>query len=438
MARKRPKKKKRNSAKESPTVAQSSASQEIADGSVQASDPTYICPMCPGVSQVGPGVCPKCGMALEPEVPTSGDGLESELADLRRRLWISIVFTLPLFLLSMGEMLPGNPIAKILDPAVSRWIQFGLATPVVAWSGSYLFQRAWMSLTQAHPNMYSLIGLGVGLAYALSAVVMFVPGIFPASFHTAEGVPGIYFEAAAMIVTLVLVGGVIETRARSRTSEAIRGLLDLAPKRASRLIQEQGREIELWEEESVPLCHLRAGDLLRVRPGEKIPVDGRVERGQSTVDESSMTGESAGVFKQVGDRLIGATVNTSGSFVMRAEQVGKETVLSQIVELVGRAQRSRAPIQSLVDKAAGIFVPAVILVAILAALVWALVGPEPRAAHAILAAVSVLVIACPCALGLAAPMSIMVALGKGAQAGVLFRGWSRAWKRAVNTPLPKP
>jgi Cu+-exporting ATPase len=251
---------------------------------------------------------------------------------------------------------------------------------------------------------------------------MLFPGIFPASFHTGEGVPGLYFEAAAMIVTLVLVGGVIETRARSRTSEAIRGLLDLAPKQASRLIPASEKEVEIWDEENVPICHLRKDDYLRVRPGEIIPADGVVYSGQSAVDESSMTGESQSVFKQAGDAVIGATLNTNGSFIMRARRVGKQTVLSQIVELVGQAQRSRAPIQSLVDKAAGIFVPAVFAVALLSMGVWLQWGPEPRAVHAVLAAVSVLVIACPCALGLATPMSIMVALGKGAQAGVLFRG----------------
>lgn len=361
-------------------------------------------------------------MALEPEVPTSGAGLTSEGAEMQRRLWISVIFTLPLFLLSMGEMLPGDPLSKMLDPSLSRWIQFGLATPVVAWSGSYLFQRAWVSFIQRNLNMYSLIGMGVGLAYLLSAAAMLFPNAFPASFHTHAGVPGVYFEAAAMVVTLVLLGGVIESRARSRTSEAIRGLLDLVPKRASRLISDPDKGIEDWEEESVPLCHLRKEDVLRVRPGEKVPADGIVHSGQSTVDESSMTGESQPVFKQTGDRVIGATININGSFVMRVEHVGKETVLSQIVELVGQAQRSRAPIQSLVDKAAGVFVPGVMGVAALAAFVWLLWGPEPRAAHALLAAVSVLVIACPCALGLATPMSIMVALGKGAQAGVLFRG----------------
>jgi len=363
-------------------------------------------------------------MALTPQDPSvvTQEG-DSELRDMTRRLWVSVAATLPLFFVSMGSMLPGLPFTVPLGGAVGRWLQFGLAIPVVGWAGWPLFVRAWHSVRHRSPNMFTLIGLGVGVAFVASVLAMLVPSIFPASFRTAEGLPAIYFEASAAIVTLVLLGQVLELRARGRTGNALRELLELKPKRAHRLIQtdDSPQNLQGIEDEEVPLCHLRVGDWLRVRPGEKVPADGVVVSGQSSIDESMMTGEAHPVFKQEEDTVIGATINGSGSFIMRVARVGQDTVLAQIITLVGEAQRTRAPVQRLVDQVARIFVPAVIGIAVIAGAIWAVVGPEPRLSHALLVAVSVLIIACPCALGLATPMSITVAMGKGATAGILFK-----------------
>jgi len=376
----------------------------------------YTCPMHPEVRQIGPGSCPKCGMALEPrEVAAPEDGADTgELVTMTRRFWTSAVLTAPLILLTMGHDLPGHLPEHLASPTTLRWVELALATPVVLWGGWPFFVRAWQSLVYRSLNMFTLIGLGVTVSFVYSLVATLLPGVFPGSFRNMDGLVAVYFEAAAAIVTLVLLGQVLELRARSRTGSAIRALLGLAPKVARRVTAD-GRE------EDVPLEQVQVGDLLRVRPGEKVPVDGSVTEGASAVDESMVTGESMPVEKLAGDRVIGATMNTAGSFVMRAERVGAETLLSQIVRMVGAAQRSRAPVQRLADTVSAYFVPAVVASAVLAFAVWALVGPEPRMAHALVAAVSVLIVACPCALGLATPMSIMVATGKGATIGVLFR-----------------
>jgi P-type Cu+ transporter len=377
-------------------------------------DVEYTCPMHPEVRQWGPGSCPICGMALEPVTVTAEEEGNPELDDMTRRFWVSTVLTIPAVLVAMSEMLPGNAFASLAHSAAFGWIQFALTTPVVLWGGWPFFVRGWQSLVNRHLNMFTLIALGIGVAYVYSVIAIGFPDLFPASFRMAHGQVGVYFEAAAAIVTLVLLGQVMELRARSRTGAAIRALLGLAPKTARRL-NDNGTE------EDVPLEHVRPGDRVRVRPGEKVPVDGAVLEGASAVDESMVTGEPIPVEKQVGDRLIGATVNGTGSLVMRAERVGSDTLLAQIVNMVAQAQRSRAPIQRLADVVSGYFVPAVIVIAIATAVVWGLIGPEPRMAHAIVNAVAVLIIACPCALGLATPMSIMVATGKGATAGVLFK-----------------
>ena len=371
----------------------------------------YTCPMHLEIEQDHPGNCPKCGMALELKTIAAGSGDENaELRDMTRRFWIGAALTLPVFLVAMGHLLPGAPAWLDSDP--SRWMQFALSTPVVLWPGWPLFVRGWQSLVNRSLNMFTLIAMGIGVAWLFSAVVMLAPGVFPQSFQH-QGKIGVYFEAAAVITVLVLLGQVLELRARSRTGNAIRALLDLAPPTAHVLRD--------GEERVVPLDEVQRGDQLRVRPGEKVPVDGRVIDGQTNVDESMLTGEPMPVEKANGDKVSGGTVNGTGSFLMKAERVGSDTVLSQIIEMVAQAQRSRAPIQGLADKVAGWFVPTVIGIALLTLAAWVWLGPEPRFAHAIVNAVAVLIIACPCALGLATPMSIMVGIGRGAQAGVLIK-----------------
>ena len=374
----------------------------------------YTCPMHPEVVSDQPGDCPKCGMALEPMgVPAADDGPNPELVDFTRRLWISAALSLPLLAISMGPMI-GLPIRDWIGEPIATWIELILATPVVLWAALPFFRRAWNSLVNRSPNMWTLIGLGVGTAYVYSVVATLAPGLFPMSFRGhGESVP-VYFEAASVIVALVFVGQVLELKARERTGSAIRALLDLAPKTARR-IDAKGGELD------VPVDEIQAGDRLRVRPGERVPVDGSVIEGQSTIDESMITGEPLPVEKDKGDAVTGGTINRNGTFIMQAEKVGADTTLSRIVELVAKAQRSRAPIQTMVDRVSAIFVPAVVVAAIIAFAVWAFVGPEPRLAHALLAAVAVLIIACPCALGLATPMSIMIATGRGAHEGVLVR-----------------
>jgi Cu+-exporting ATPase len=374
----------------------------------------YTCPMHPEIIQDKPGSCPKCGMALEPKsVAAFEEGEENvELKDMMRRFWVGLVFTIPVLILSMTEYLPNNPLFAIIPEKVSLWLQFLLATPVIIWAAKPFFERAWIGLRNRSTNMFTLISLGTAAAYIYSAVAVIAPALFPESFKTG-GKVGVYFETAAVIVVLVLLGQMLELKARSRTSSAIKALLGLAPKTA--------RILRNGIEEDIPLDQVQVGDLLRVRPGEKAPVDGTVVEGLSAVDESMITGEPIPVQKQPGDKVIGATINGTGSFVMRAERVGSETLLAQIVAMVAEAQRSRAPIQKLADQAATYFVPAVIIIAILSFIIWAILGPEPRLAHALVNAVAVLIIACPCALGLATPMSIMVGTGKGAQAGVLIK-----------------
>ncbi len=371
----------------------------------------YTCPMHPQIEQDHPGDCPICGMALEPKNVVAGEEEDNaELRDMTRRLWIGAVLSLPVFILAMWHLLPSVP--EWVQGDYSRWAQFILSTPVVLWAGWPFFQRGWRSLVNRSLNMFTLIAIGVGAAYFYSAVVMLLPQVFPPSF-AAHGKIGVYFEAAAIITVLVLLGQVLEGRARSRTGSAIRALLDLAPKTA--------RVVRDGTEEDVPLDEVQPGDQLRVRPGEKVPVDGRVIDGLTSIDEAMITGEPMPVEKKNGDRVTGGTVNQTGSILIEAERVGSETVLSQIVEMVAQAQRSRAPIQGLADKVAGWFVPAVIAVAVITFILWVVFGPEPRFAYGIVNAVAVLIIACPCALGLATPMSVMVGVGRGAQAGVLIK-----------------
>jgi P-type Cu+ transporter len=414
-----------------------------------ADDRTYTCPMHPEVRQRGPGNCPKCGMTLEPVVAarpptewtcpmhaeivrdtpgscpicdmaleprTAGavEGPDPELVDMTRRFWIGLVLTLPLLVFVMGGMLPSQPLRHLIPGRLSAWLQFVLATPVVLWAGWPFFERGWASVLNRSLNMFTLIALGTGMAYVYSVVGTLAPGLFPASFRTHGGEVGLYFEAAAVITVLVLLGQVLELRARSQTSSAIRALLRLAPPTARRLRHDA-------TEEDVPLEHVQVRDRLRVRPGEKVPVDGAVLEGRSSVDESMVTGESIPVEKTPGSHVIGGTVNGTGGFVMRAERVGSETLLAQIVHMVGEAQRSRAPIQRLADVVSSWFVPAVVLIAVASFVAWAIWGPEPRLAYGLVNAVAVLIIACPCALGLATPMSIMVSTGRGALAGVLIR-----------------
>ncbi len=372
----------------------------------------YTCPMHPEIVRDAPGSCPKCGMALEPRTVAATDE-NPELADMSRRFWVSLAFTVPLFLLAMAHMVLAERLPGWLTGRALSFIEFALATPVVLWGGWPFFVRMWQSIVNRYPNMFTLIGIGTGTAYLHSVVATFLPQVFPDSFQSQHGVD-LYFESAAVIVTLVLLGQVLELRARSRTGAAIRALLGLAAKTARRIKPDGG-------EEDVPLEQVQVGDKLRVRPGEKVPVDGVVEEGSSYVDESMISGEPVPVEKKPGERLIGATVNGTGSLVMRAERVGSDTVLSQIVRMVADAQRSRAPIQRLADKVATYFVPAVLVAAVITFAVWATIGPEPRYAYALINAVAVLIIACPCALGLATPMSIMVGVGRGAAAGVLVK-----------------
>ena len=375
----------------------------------------YTCPMHPEIVQRGPGSCPICGMALEPRVvSSSAEAPNLELLSMTRRFWGSVVLTAPLLLASMAEMLGAGAVVRSISTAARGWIALALATPVVLWGGWPFFERAWQSIVNRSLNMFTLIGLGVGVAYFYSVVATLFPAVFPATFRGPSGEVAVYFEAAAAITTLVLLGQVLELRARSQTSAAIKALLGLAPKTA-RLLQEDGTEID------VPLDQVKPGDRLRVRPGEKIPVDGIVLEGSSSVDESMITGEPIPAEKQKDARVTGATINGTGSLVMRAERVGAETLLAQIVHMVGEAQRSRAPIQKLVDVVSSYFVPAVVGAAVVTFAVWGLWGPSPRMAYATINAVAVLIIACPCALGLATPMSIMVASGKGATLGVLFK-----------------
>jgi Cu+-exporting ATPase len=381
---------------------------------VAATRTEWICPMHPEVVEEAPGACPICGMALEPRSVAAEEEPNEELRDMTRRFWVSLALTVPVFAIAMGEMLPGHLLHRVASPRTYTWIQLGLSTPVVLWGGWVFFERGWTSLVTRHLNMFTLIAIGTGAAYLYSALATLVPGVFPSSFRTHGGEVAVYFEAAAVIVTLVLLGQVLELRARSRTGAAIRALLGLAPKSARR-IDDDGSERD------VPLDEVRPGDRLRVRPGEKVPTDGVVVEGESAVDESMLTGEPIPVVKRTGDSVVGATVNGTGSLVIQAERVGAETLLAQIVQMVADAQRSRAPIQRVADVVAGWFVPAVVGVAALAFVVWGTVGPDPRMAYALINAVAVLIIACPCALGLATPMSIMVAAGRGAAAGVLFK-----------------
>jgi Cu+-exporting ATPase len=367
--------------------------------------------MHPQIRQDHPGNCPICGMALEPLEPSLEDAPNPELIDMNRRFWASAVLTVPLVIIAMVPELLGW---EILPMRTAMWVQLALATPVVLWGGWPFFDRFWSSLVNRSPNMFTLIGLGVGVAYAYSVVATLLPNIFPPVLRTMGGLVPVYFEAAAVVTTLVLLGQVLELRARSATGKAIRALLGLAPKTA-RKVQNDGTE------EDIPLEHVHPGDLLRVRPGEKVPVDGEVVEGHSSVDESMISGEPIPVEKVTGDKVVGATVNGTGMLLMRATRVGKDTMLSQIVRMVAEAQRSRAPIQKLADQVSGWFVPAVVLVAIATFAIWSVAGPEPRLSHALVNAIAVLIIACPCALGLATPMSIMVGTGRGARAGVLVK-----------------
>ena len=406
-----------------PMRLQASQSDHIAAGSgFDESVPTtsvtgktaYTCPMHPEIVRDAPGSCPICGMALEPRTVTLDEEENPELADMRRRFWLSAVLTLPVFAIGMSDLIPGQPLQQIFSTRALAWIQLALASPVVLWGSWPFFVRAWQSLVNRSLNMFTLIGLGVSVSYLYSLVATVFPEVFPHSFRGhGDSVP-VYFEAAAVITTLVLLGQLLELKARGQTGAAIKALLGLAPKTA-RLVRADGNEVD------VPLENVKSGDLLRVRPGEKIPVDGIVIEGTSTVDEAMISGEPLPVLKRTGDAVIGATVNGTGTFVMRAERVGSETLLAQIVRMVAEAQRSRAPIQKLADRVSAYFVPAVILIAIGTFVIWSMIGPEPRMAYGLINAVAVLIIACPCALGLATPMSIMVAAGKGAQVGVLFK-----------------
>jgi Cu+-exporting ATPase len=373
----------------------------------------YTCPMHPEIAQTGPGACPICGMALEPRTPIVEEE-NPELVSMTRRFWVSVALTTPVLSLGMSDLIPGKPVQQLFSMRSIGWIELALATPVVLWAGWPFFARGWASLVNRSLNMFTLIALGTGTAYTYSLMAVLFPAIFPDSFRTMNGSVPFYFEAATAITALVLLGQVLELRARSRTSTAIRSLLALSPKTA-RLVRTDGTEID------VPLDHVQPGDQLRVRPGERIPVDGIVVEGASSVDESVMTGEPIPVEKSKGSLVIGGTVNGTGTLVMRAKRVGNETVLAQIVRMVSEAQRSRAPVQRLADRVAGYFVPVVVLVAIIAFIAWATIGPEPKMAHALLNAVAVLIIACPCAIGLATPMAIMVGTGRGALAGVLVK-----------------
>ncbi|WP_353216733.1 heavy metal translocating P-type ATPase [Sandarakinorhabdus sp.] len=391
----------------------------VAHGELQSPEPApapegtiYTCPMHPEIRQAGPGPCPICGMALEPAVITAQTPSNPELADFTRRFWIGLALTIPVFILEMGSHLIG--LDHLVAPQISNWVQLLLATPVVLWAGWPFFERGWQSLVNKSLNMFTLVAMGTGVSWAYSVVATVAPGVFPAAFRRMDGAVAVYFEAAAVIVVLVLLGQLLELRAREATGGAIRALLDLAPKTARRLMPD-------GSDEEVSLGLVIAGDALRVRPGEAVPVDGTVTEGHSTIDESMVTGESMPVTKAVGDTVIAGTINQTGAIAMRADKVGSATMLARIVQMVADAQRSRAPIQRLADQVAGWFVPAVIAVAILTFIVWATFGPEPRLTFGFVAAVTVLIIACPCALGLATPMSVMVGVGRGAAAGVLIK-----------------
>ncbi|MEL7688590.1 heavy metal translocating P-type ATPase [Citromicrobium bathyomarinum] len=384
------------------------AVEDVPEGTI------YTCPMHPEIRQPGPGSCPICGMALEPETVSLGDGPDPELVDMLRRFWWSALLTLPLFVYAMSDMAPGLSFDRLIEPAWAQWAQFALATPVVLWGAWPFFVRAIQSLKTRNLNMFTLIGFGVAIAYLFSVVATVAPDLFPAAFRDHSGRVGVYFEAAAVITTLVLLGQVLELKARGSTSSALRALLELAPPSAVKIFGS-------GDEREVPLDQLTTGDRLRVRPGDKVPVDGEIEEGSSAIDESMISGEPLPVAKQAGDIVIGGTVNQTGGFVMRATGVGKDTMLSKIVQMVADAQRSRAPIQRLADQVAGWFVPAVVVIAIATFVVWAIWGPAPALAYALVNAIAVLIIACPCALGLATPMSIMTGTGKGAQHGILIR-----------------
>ncbi|MDD3579932.1 MAG: heavy metal translocating P-type ATPase [Desulfobacca sp.] len=404
------------SQKEPGTCPKCGMALELAAPAVPLTRTEWTCPMHPEVVQDSPGSCPKCGMALEPRTVYAEEEENPELVDMRRRFWISVGLTIPLVAMVMGGMVPELQtfLEKLAPAQVWGWVELGLATPVVLWGGWPFLVRAVQSIIHRSLNMFTLVGLGVSVAYIYSLVAALVPEIFPPSFRGETGKAAVYFEAAAVITTLVLLGQVLELKARGQTSAALKSLLGLAPKTA-RIIRDDGTE------EDIPLDQVRIGDRLRVRPGEKVPVDGVILEGKSSIDESMVSGEPIPVEKEPGSQLIGATVNGRGSLIMRAERVGGDTLLAQIIQMVAEAQRSRAPIQKLVDLVAAYFVPAVVGIAVITFIVWALVGPEPRMAHAIINAVAVLIIACPCALGLATPMSIMVATGKGATLGVLFK-----------------
>jgi Cu+-exporting ATPase len=386
--------------------------EKSAEAETVAPGTMYTCPMHPEIRQQGPGDCPICGMGLEPEEVSLNDGPSAELTDMTHRFWIGLVLTLPVFLLEMGGHLTG--LDHIVSPQISNWIQLLLATPVVVYCGWPFFVRGWKSVITRNLNMFTLISIGTGVALLYSLVATLMPQIFPGAFRQDDGSVAVYFEAAAVIVVLVLLGQVLELRAREKTSGAIKALLDLAPATARKLGEE-------GEESDVALEQVKVGDRLRVRPGDKVPLDGEVLEGSSNVDESMVTGEPLAVSKKAGSQVVGGSINQQGSFIMRADKVGRDTMLSQIVQMVASAQRSRAPIQGLADKVAGWFVPAVIVIAVIAFVVWSIYGPSPPMAFGLIAAVSVLIIACPCALGLATPMSIMVGVGRGAQIGVLIR-----------------
>jgi P-type Cu+ transporter len=395
----------------------------------------YTCPMHPEIEQDQPGACPICGMTLEPRSRRVGVGDEEEQREIRslaRKFWIALVLTIPVLIIAMGHAIPGLHIDSIVPRHIGKWIEFGLTTPVVLWAGGFFFTRAWQSIINRSLNMFTLIAVGVGAAYVYSAVAAIAPGIFPESFQR-HGEVDLYFEAAAVITALILLGQLIEAKARSRTGQAIKALLGLAAKTAHRIrnavaatpssqgIGGGGAAATNGQEEDIPVDAIQKDDLLRVRPGEKVPVDGVIVEGQSNIDESMITGEPMPVSKGAGDKVIGATVNQTGSFSMRAERIGSETLLAQIVQMVAEAQRSRAPIQKLADMVSGYFVPAVISIALITFIVWSIIGPPPAMAYALVNAVSVLIIACPCALGLATPMSIMVGVGRAAQTGILVK-----------------
>ena len=374
----------------------------------------WICPMHPQIVRDGPRSCPICGMALEPRTVAAKEEVNPELCDMTRRFWFAVALSVPLLVIAMSDVFPGDPVARLLPMRARGFVELALATPVCLWAAWPFFVRAVLSVKNRSLNMFTLIGLGVGVAYTYSVVATLLPGIFPPSFRGPSGEVAVYFEAAAVIVALVLLGQVLELRARSQSGAAIRKFLGMAAKSAR-------RQRDDGTEEDVPLEAVKVGDRLRVRPGEKVPVDGVVLEGHSTIDESMVSGEPIPVEKEPGGRVVGATLNGTGTFVMRAERVGADTLLSRIVAMVAEAQRSRAPIQKLADVVAGYFVPVVIASAVVTFVVWAVVGPEPRMAHGLVNAVAVLIVACPCALGLATPMSIMVATGKGATMGVLFK-----------------